>query len=101
MKDQDFNAPEEMPEPAESDDEGMPGLADTRGDEGADDSSDDEPSAEAEAQPKAVARKPSAGAEAHPLGTDTRGLGLETFEGMVTTGAVRVRKHIPTSRHLT
>jgi hypothetical protein len=34
LKDQDFNAPEEMPERAESDDEGMPNLVDTSDDEG-------------------------------------------------------------------
>ena len=88
-----------MPEPAESDDEGVPTLSDTSDDEGADDS-DDEPLAEAKAQPEAEARKPSAGAEAPPPGTDTRGLGLETFEEGERQEPPGSGKLIPTSRHL-
>ena len=63
LKDQDFNAPEETPELAEGDDEGMPDPVDTSDDEG-DDAEVDEPSAGAEARPNAEAEKPSAGAEA-------------------------------------
>ncbi len=82
LEDQDFNAPGEIPELAESDDEGMPDLVDTSDDEG-DDAEADEPSAGAEARPnaEAEAEKPSVGAEAPPAGADTRGFGLETLDG--------------------
>ncbi len=99
LKYQDFNAPEELRELDESDDEGILDLADTSDDEG-DAAEANEPSAGAEVRPNAEETSPSAGAEAPTPGTDTRGLGLETIEGRGATGAVRIRKHNPTSEHL-
>ncbi len=90
LKDQDFDARAAMPESVESDDEGSPDLVDTSDDE-EDTAEANVPSAEAEARPNAEAKGPSARAEAPTLGTDTRGLGLEAFEGRGTTGAVRIR----------
>ncbi len=74
LKDQDFDAPAEMPEIVEGDDDGMPDLAD------ASDYEDNNavanaPSAEAEVRPNAEATGSAAGADAPTLGTDTRGLG--------------------------
>ena len=62
LKDQDFNAPEEMPEIVESDDEGIPDLVDTSDDEG-DDAEANEPSAGAEARPNAKAETHVCGSE--------------------------------------
>ncbi len=80
LKDQDFNAPEETPELVDSHDESMFDLVDTSDDEG-DDAEANEPSADVEARPNAKAQTPSAGAKAPTAGIDSRGLGLETFDG--------------------
>ena len=88
-----------MPEIAESDDEGTPDLVDTSDDE--DNNAEAiAPSAEADVRRNAEAQGPTAGAEAPTPGADTRGLGLGTFEGGGTTGAVRIRTHNPTSEPL-
>ncbi len=74
LKDQDFDAPASMPEIVEiveSDDEGMPGLADASDDE--DNTSEaDAPSAEAEVRPNAEAPGTTAAVEAPTPGADTR-----------------------------
>ena len=77
-KDEEFNAYEGMPTLGdgndESDDEGLPTDADSNADN----------------QPT-EADVPSAGTVAPTTGVDTRGFGLETFDGRGPTGAVRVR----------
>ena len=83
FENEDFDAPDEMPELVTdvSDDEAERPPADS-----------DEPLAKAETTP-VPARAPV-------TGTDTRGLGLETFEGRGPTGAVRVRRGSTRAPHI-
>ena len=99
MKDQDVDAPADMPEIVDGDDDGMPDLADTSDDEN-NNAEANAPSAEAEVRPNAEAKGPSAGAEAPTLGADTRGPGLEAFEGMGSDRSRGDQEHNPTSEHL-